>query len=85
MGRMTGHFISLPEEVAAEIKALTRGREFGSVPVDVCSADVTWQTSIFPGSKSATYVLPLKKQVRQQLGHGEEGSRITVTLRIRDL
>lgn len=86
-GESSWHFIGLPEEVADEIKALTEGRRrgLGSVPVEVCSADVTWQTSIFPDSKSGTYVLPLKKQVRRQLGHCEEGSRITVTLRIRDL
>lgn len=86
-GESSWHFISLPDEVADEIKALTGGRRrgFGSVAVDVCSADVTRQTSIFPGSRSATYVLPLKKQVRRQLGHCEEGSRITVTLRMRDL
>jgi hypothetical protein len=86
-GDSAWHFISLPEDVADEIEAITHGhaRGCGSVPVEVRSADVTWQTSIFPDKKSGTYLLPLKKQVRQHLGGCEEGSRVKVTVRIREM
>ncbi len=81
------HFISLPEDAADEIEDLTRGMTggFGSVPVEVQAQDVEWQTSLFPDRKSGTYLLPLKKQVRQQLVGCEEGSRVTVTVRIREM
>lgn len=77
------HFISLPQEVADEIEVLAQGKErgFGSVPVDVSSGDTHWRTSLFPSKQAQTYLLPVKKQVRQQLGCAE-GSRIKVTLRI---
>ena len=79
------HFISLPQEAADEIEDLAQGktRGFGSVPIDVRSQDVTWQTSLFPDKKSGTYILPLKKSVRQQLGC-QEGSLITVTVQVRE-
>ncbi len=85
-GDSSWHFISLPEDAADEIEDLTRGMTggFGSVPVEVQAQDVEWQTSLFPDRKSGTYLLPLKKQVRQKLGC-EEGSRVTVTVRIREM
>lgn len=82
-GDSAWHFISLPHDVADDIDDLTIGktRGFGSVPVDVQSKDVTWRTSIFPDKKRGTFILPLKKHVRQQLGC-EEGSMVDVTLRV---
>lgn len=40
-------------------------RGFGSVPVSVVIGATTWKTSIFP-EKGGTYVLPLKKEVRNK-------------------
>lgn len=78
------HFVSLPENVADEVEDLSQGMTggFGSVPVEVRAQDFTWQTSLFPDKASGTYMLPLKKQVREHVGC-EEGSAITVTLRVR--
>lgn len=77
------HFISLPIDVADDLEELSQGltRGFGSVPVEVGSGAVAWRTSVFPDKKSGTYILPLKKQVRQELDIAE-GSRITVSLRV---
>lgn len=82
-GDSAWHFVSLPEDIADEILDLMEGRlrGFGSVRVDVTSKRTTWRTSIFPDSKNGTYILPLKKQVRRELGLAE-GSRVTLTLRI---
>lgn len=38
---------------------------FGSIPVNVIIGKTSWQTSIFP-EKGGTYLLPLKKEVRQK-------------------
>lgn len=71
-GTSPWHFVSLPEEVADLIAASSegRGRRFGSVPVEVTVDDLTWRTSVFPDRKSGTFLLPLKKQVRQHLDCG---------------
>jgi hypothetical protein len=80
-GDSAWHFISLPEQIADDIEALSQGlaRGFGSVPVEVRSGSTVWRTSLFPDKKAGTYILPLKKQVRQELDCAE-GSRITVSL-----
>ncbi len=59
-------FVSLPIEVAEEIKDMTPpARGFGSVRVGVRAGESEWKTSVFPDSKSGTYVLPVKKAVRK--------------------
>lgn len=61
------HFVSLPPEVSDEIADLDAGPRtaFGSVRVTVTVGATTWSTSVFPDRKSATYLLPVKKSVRQ--------------------
>jgi hypothetical protein len=62
-------FVTLPLEVADEIRdlGLTR-RGFGSVRVRVRCGRSAWSTSVFPDSKSGSYVLPLKKPIRRAEG-----------------
>ena len=59
-------FVSLPADVSEEIRDLAGGsrRGFGSLRVRVTVGGSTWTTSIFPGSGSGTYVLPIKRPVR---------------------
>lgn len=82
-GDSAWHFVSLPDDIADDVEARSLGstRGFGSVRVEVRSGDVTWRTSLFPDKKSGTYLLPLKKQVRQSLGC-QAGSTIEIALRI---
>ncbi len=57
------HFVSLPEAIADEISVIPLPpKGFGSVKVRVTVGPVTWLTSIFPSE--STYILPIKKQVR---------------------
>jgi hypothetical protein len=60
------HFVSVPAEISADITDITGSirRGFGSVRVAVTVGSTTWRTSIFPDSKTGTYVLPMKKAVR---------------------
>jgi hypothetical protein len=60
------HFVSVPAEISDDIAELTAGTRhgFGSVPVAVTVGNSTWQTSLFPDSKTGTYLLPVKKSVR---------------------
>ena len=59
-------FVTLPAEVAEEIRDMSPPRRgFGSVRVGVRCGTSAWHTSVFPDSRSGSYVLPLKKAVRR--------------------
>lgn len=75
------HFITLPKEEAAEIKAGLSGprRGFGSVPVMVTVGETVWKTSIFPDNSSKSYLLPIKAAVRKKEDI-EAGEMVTVTI-----
>lgn len=65
-GDAAWHFVTLPEDAADEITAVTEGlrRGFGSVRVEVTIEPSTWTTSIFPDKRSGSFMLPVKKPVR---------------------
>jgi hypothetical protein len=68
-------FVTLPAEAAAVVRERPRApRGFGSVRVRAVIGATTWTTSVFPDSGSGSYVLPVKKAVRQaeQLDDGDE-------------
>lgn len=76
-------FISLPEDEADDIEERFghRAAGFGSVRVEVSIGASRWQTSIFPDSKRATYVLPVKKAVRRAEGLAA-GDAVSVELTV---
>ena len=59
-------FLSLPAEASEDIRDMTAGsrRGFGSSRVRVTLGASTWTTSIFPDSVRGTYVLPIKRAIR---------------------
>lgn len=69
------YFISLPEESADKIKFFgIKRRGWGALPVQAKIGLTEWNTSIFPDSKSGTYILPVKSEVRkkEKLQEGDE-------------
>jgi hypothetical protein len=84
------HFITVPEDQSAEIRAhcLASMRGFKSARVEVTINDtsigsgeaVTWRTSVFP-VKSGGYFLPVKAEVRRKAGIAA-GDDVTVTLEL---
>ena len=82
-GDAAWHFVSLPEDAADEIRARfgSQARGFGSVRVHVRVGATSWDTSIFPDSKSGTYVLPVKRLVRDREGLSE-GDDLEVHLEV---
>jgi hypothetical protein len=75
-------FLSLPVDAADDIAAAHAGRArgFGSVRVEASIGASTWCTSIFPDSKLRTFVLPVKKAIRNAEGV-EAGTTVRVALR----
>jgi Domain of unknown function (DUF1905) len=78
-------FVSLPADASEEIRDLMGGprRGFGSLRVRVTLGSTTWTTSIFPGSRSSSYVLPIKRPVRTAEAL-EVGDIATVTVELID-
>jgi hypothetical protein len=73
----------VPEAIAddLEMEFGHRAAGFGSLRVDVTIGSSRWQTSLFPDAKRSTYVLPLKKAIRDAEGL-DVGSTATVELRV---
>ncbi|MCA9349312.1 DUF1905 domain-containing protein [Candidatus Saccharibacteria bacterium] len=67
-GDSAWHFMSLPRDYYPEIKLFASGyaRGFGSVKVEAKIGNSIWKTSIFPDSKTETFMLPINKQIREQ-------------------
>jgi hypothetical protein len=80
------YFVTVPAEISADIRDLTAGLRhgFGSVRVAVTVGRSSWRTSVFPDSKSGSFVLPVKKPARtaERL---TPGAAVEVTLELADL
>lgn len=61
-------FVTLPKKYGDEIRTITDvpRRGFGSIRVRAQIGSMTWDTSIFPDKRSGSYILPVKKEVRQK-------------------
>jgi len=76
------HFVTLPPEAAEQVSEQTAEaprRGWGSVRVEVTVGGTTWRTSVFPDSRSGSYLLPVKEAVRRAEGVGD-GDGIDVEL-----
>ncbi|AUX79691.1 MULTISPECIES: DUF1905 domain-containing protein [Sinorhizobium] len=67
-GKGGWHFVTLPAEIARQIKFLAeRGkRGWGSEAVIARTGKTDWTTSIFPDKASGSFLLPVKAEVRQR-------------------
>jgi hypothetical protein len=76
------YFLTLPLDAADEIRATQERRGFGSVRVHATIGDSTWGTSVFPDTKTGSFVLPVKATVRrrQDIDDGDL-VRVTITTR----
>jgi hypothetical protein len=80
------HFVTLPEAISDEIRNRAEGRRkaFGSVRVNATIGRTTWSTSLFPDSRTQSYLLPVKKKVRADESLRED-DEVTVVLDLIDL
>ncbi len=82
-GEAAWYFVTLPHDVADEIDEITADtrRGFGSVRVEVTVGRSTWNTSVFPDTKSESFLLPVKKAIRigEQLRAGSQ-ARVRIAL-----
>jgi hypothetical protein len=80
-GEAGWHFLTLPAEVADEVRVLTAGasKAFGSIKVMAEVGGESWQTSLFRDTKSGSYLLPVKKAIRDK-ARISEGDEVKVHL-----
>ncbi|MEK9182601.1 MAG: DUF1905 domain-containing protein [Patescibacteria group bacterium] len=60
-------FARVPDKISKQIREMQKGRlrrGWGAVYARAKIGKSEWTTSIFPDRHSATYLLPLKKQIR---------------------
>ena len=83
-GEAGWHFLTLPADVADDIHDQSAGasKAFGSVRVTAEIAGHSWQTSLFADQKAGSYLLPVKKAIRDKARIGE-GDEVAVHLSIR--
>jgi Domain of unknown function (DUF1905) len=77
------HFFTIPKKESSMLKEVYKGhtRGWGSLPVEVILGKTSWNTSIFPESKSGTYILPIKALVRRKEGV-YEGDACTISFQV---
>lgn len=65
-GKGAWHFLTLPKDVGDGIRFFSGGAKgFMPVPVTATTGKTTWKTSVFPDSKSGSYLLAVKAEVRK--------------------
>ena len=80
-GKAAWYFVTLPQEESLQIKFanIFSRRGFGSIRVKAKILNQEWQTSIFPDSKTKSYLLPIKSEIRKKVNLKDD-SLITVTI-----
>ena len=75
------YFVSLPESMAREIRALLKSQEegWGRLKAVAKIGNTEWKTAIWFDSKNETYLLPLKADVRKK-ENIEVGKKIEVAI-----
>lgn len=74
-------FVTVPKAESEMLrKKIKLKNGFGSIRVEVKVGKTVWGTSIFPDSRSGTYLLPIKASVRRAEGL-EDGEKVSVILR----
>lgn len=76
-------FAPLPQDIAAEIRRLSKLLSYGwgMIPVDVVIDEVEFYTALY--AKDETYYLPLKDAVRKKTGI-TAGDRVAVEMTMRE-
>jgi hypothetical protein len=81
-GKGAWHFLTLPPDLAAGIKAMAGGlRPWGSVRVEASIGETRWRTSLFADSKTGTFFLPVKADIRAKAGINA-GDVVDVTVEV---
>jgi len=76
-------YVRLPKDTYNDLREIgaAHKRGFGSIKVEVTIGRTTWRTSIFPDTNDRTYILFIKKMIREA-EKIELDSKVSVDLRL---
>jgi hypothetical protein len=82
-GKGGWHFVTLPAALADELRVrhADAHRGFGSLRVRATLGSSTWSTSLFTDTRSSSYLLPVKSDVRRQESI-EDGDTTTIRIEL---
>jgi Domain of unknown function (DUF1905) len=81
-GKGAWHFVTLPQTAADEIRFFnSHAKGFMPIAVVATTGKTTWKTSVFPDSKSGSFVLAIKKDVRKA-ENLREGDMVKLDLQV---
>lgn len=59
------HFVSLPKMLSGDIRKLGRPRGVRFLRVRVTLGKSSWETALFPHRESQTYLISIKRKIRE--------------------
>ena len=65
-GNLGWHFVYLPKDLAKKIKEKAKTYGGGFVRIEAKIGKTKWETSLFPYKREETYLICIKKQVREK-------------------
>lgn len=60
------HFVTLDKDLSAEIKKVAKPYGAGFVRIRVTLGRTSWETALFPHTKSKSYLISIKAAVRKK-------------------
>jgi hypothetical protein len=64
-GSMPWHFVTLPKDLFTQLRSKLPK---GMIKVKATLGKTSWDTSLFPHSKDGSFIMPIKKSVREKEG-----------------
>ena len=65
-GDLGWHFVYLPKDLAKKIKSSQKTYGGGFIKVEAKIGKTTWPTSLFPYKREETYLVCIKKKIREK-------------------
>jgi len=77
------HFVSIPPDMASEIRMLLQNDEqgWGRLPVTAYLMTQEWKTAIWYDTKFKTYLLPIKSAIRMK-ANLQVGATVEIRIRL---
>jgi hypothetical protein len=80
-GHAAWYFVNLDKGISAKIRESAIKKSMGMVKVEAKIKKVTWGTSLFWSKRDESYILPLKKKIRYEVGI-LEGDTLKISLKL---
>jgi hypothetical protein len=67
-GEIGWYFVYLPKDVSEKVSKVAKKYGAGFVKVKVQIGKIFWETALFPNSREKTFMISIKKSVREKEG-----------------